>query len=309
MYFFSAVCVGGFTPKGGMSNDIWYYHSQSQSWKSLSRIPHVDQCNFGLAVLRNELYVVGGCFNDQIQEVVHQYGFCYNPEKNKWRSLAPLGYERCRFYLGALQGKLYAIGGDPFAGDVAENSAPCECYDPAEDRWTEIASLPGNRAQHAGIVHQGHLYVSGGLQDLGDDFFSSFYRYDADGNTWTELCPLPTPRADHTMFIYNDQIHCVGGWYENNISQRVLVSSIDRYDSTNNQWETFVTVPEQRLFATYTLLNDVLYVMGGWLDGVYQNKAKSVQSYSFKTNSWTEHELPHIELWEHASCTLYVPNQ
>ncbi|KAK3086227.1 hypothetical protein FSP39_015449 [Pinctada imbricata] len=305
----SLVCVGGFSPKDGMSNKISYYHAQSHSWKTLTAIPHVDQCNFGHVTLNNELYVVGGCFNDQIQEVVHQYGFCYNPEKNAWRSIAALEHERCRFYLGALKGKLYAIGGDPLAGDITEEMALSECYSPGRKQVDRnSSSCLATEHKHAGIVHHDYLYISGGSQDSDDEFYSSFYRYDPENDSWTELCPLITPRADHTMFVYNDQIHCIGGWYENVLQQRILVSTIDRYDAVANIWETIASVPEPRLFASYAIIDGKVYVVGGWLNGRYQDKAKAVQVYSFIQNQWMDQELPEIELWEHSCCCLYVPN-
>ena len=47
------------------------------SWSPLTRIPHVECCNFGCAVLQNQLYVVGGCFNQDLQENIHPFGFRY----------------------------------------------------------------------------------------------------------------------------------------------------------------------------------------------------------------------------------------
>ncbi len=51
----------------------------------MTSVPHVESCNFGCAVLRNELFVVGGCFNQSLQEEehIHPFGFRYNPRVNR----------------------------------------------------------------------------------------------------------------------------------------------------------------------------------------------------------------------------------
>ena len=130
---------------------------------------------------RNELYVVGGCFDQSgsiatpLQaETVHPFGFKYNPLKNSWASLRPMLRERCRFTLTPVHGKnrLYAIGGckSTYASSTDENdehddiddfpmanadpqpnqraprepsSSNCgEFYDSKTDKWFQIAAMP-----------------------------------------------------------------------------------------------------------------------------------------------------------------------
>ena len=58
--------VGGFGISG-VTNEVTYFLPSVGKWKRLTTIPHVEQCNFGTAVLNNQLYVVGGCFNQCLQ--------------------------------------------------------------------------------------------------------------------------------------------------------------------------------------------------------------------------------------------------
>src|SRR5258705_8617282 len=99
----AVVKVGGFGI-GGVTNDLTYFLPSVGKWRHLTTIPHVEQCNFGTAVLNNELYVVGGCFNQSLQENIHPFGFCYNPRYNKWGTMAPMQRERCRFSLNVVLG-------------------------------------------------------------------------------------------------------------------------------------------------------------------------------------------------------------
>lgn len=300
------VCVGGFSHDRGMTNDLRYFKTESNSWEVLTKIPHVEQCDFGLTVLNNDVYLVGGCYNDLMQEIIHQYCFKYSPHDNQWQSIAPLPSERCRLYVGAIEGRLYAVGGrfgpDDFTQDL---ETACECYDPEEDRWDPVSPIPENRSQHAGVSHNDHLYISGGIHD--DHAISDFYIYYPEFDYWSELFPMQVRRADHSMFVFNNMIHVIGGWHDTEADDRVLVQTIDRYNSDTNQWETVGTIPNPRLYASYTCFERKVYMIGGWIDGDYQRKADTVHVLDLKTMTWSENNSPKIEAWEHSSCTVYIP--
>lgn len=161
--------IGGFGVSG-VTNEITYRLSSSQKWRHLTSIPHVEQCNFGSVVHNNELYIVGGCFNQSLQENVHPFGFKYTPLCNKWHTITPMTTERCRFSLNVVGSKLYAIGGaSEMDDDLLDltSTDTCEVYDPANDTWDNIAALPEVRTQHAAATYENgpvkYLFVSGGI--------------------------------------------------------------------------------------------------------------------------------------------------
>lgn len=303
----SVVVAGGFEPGRGMSNDVRFFSKDAGQLKVLTSVPHVEQCNFGVAVVNNKLYVIGGCYNDeQMVEIIHGYGFSYSPQTGKWKGIQPMLYERCRFYLGAVKDKLFAIGGDPSASSDPGENALCECFDPDSNSWSEVAELPGNRMQHAGIVLGTDIYISGGLQNADGPTFNTFFKYDTLTDTWEQLPCMLSSRADHSMFIHDDKIYVVGGWFDEN-GQRVMEKNIDCYDPRLGRWETVESVPSARLYATYTVLDSKLYVIGGWLNGDYQHKCTSIQVYDIENRKWEEDYENVCKVWEHCSCTLYLP--
>lgn len=68
--------IGGFD-LSGITNEITYYFPNTQDgvWRYLSSIPHIKQSNFGTAVLNNQLFVVGGCYDISLEEYIHPFGF------------------------------------------------------------------------------------------------------------------------------------------------------------------------------------------------------------------------------------------
>ncbi|GFS58227.1 kelch-like protein 26 [Trichonephila inaurata madagascariensis] len=300
--------VGGFGISG-VTNDIAYYLSSIGKWRYLTSIPHVEQCNFGTAVLNNELYIVGGCFNQSLQENVHPFGFRYNPLTNSWSTMAPMQKERCRFSLGVVNNHLLAVGGVGESGDfdVLDDSAPCEKYDPTTDVWTPVSSLPGSRAQHAGTSWRNFFYVSGGLdQDL---VLNSLWRLNTETDHWEIRAPMITPRADHSMVCCGDKIYVCGGWYEDETTgSRVLVDSIDCYSVTRDAWTVITRVPTPRYHAGIVIIGKWLYIVGGFHSATTFDRASGVvECYNMETGIWTVGDNYPQDIWEHACCTLYVP--
>ncbi|CAM1308491.1 Uncharacterised protein g4868 [Pycnogonum litorale] len=298
--------VGGFSISG-VTNEVTYFLPSVGKWRYLTSIPHVEQCNFGTTVLNNELYVIGGCFNQSLQENIHPFGFVYNPSSNSWTTIAPMQNERCRFSLTVVDNRLFAVGGVGENGSLLEENSPCEVYDPASDSWTFIPSLPGWRSQHAGCSFGMSLFVSGGLdQDL---VLSSFLRYDVSNECWEHCQSMLTPRADHIMVMYGEKLYVCGGWYEDeNSGLRVLADTIDCYDVKQNEWTVVTKVPTPRYHAGIVTVEGVIYVMGGFhSDATFDRASGVIECYDIDGNQWfSMDKYPH-EVWEHSCCTLFVP--
>lgn len=309
----AVVKVGGFGI-GGITNEITYCLSNERKWRHLTSIPHVEQCNFGTAVLDNELFVVGGCFNQSLQENIHPFGFRYSPRYNKWSTMAPMQRERCRFSLNVVNGRLYAIGGanesDEFA-EVEEDGSACECYDPKTDTWSSISPLPEYRTQHAGasiqriVAH--NLYISGGLDR--DLVLSSVRCYDEITDNWELKSPMLIPRADHVMLSMGHRLYVCGGWREDlDSGNRVLVDTIDAYDITTDSWEIVTNIPTPRYHAGIVGVDNKIYFIGGFhSDVMFDRDTAAIECYNIDTDTWTTGDKYPQDVWEHTCVTLYIP--
>ncbi|XP_018019618.1 kelch-like protein 26 [Hyalella azteca] len=301
--------VGGFSI-AGITNEITYRLSDSGSWRHLTTIPHVEQCNFGTAVLDNELYVVGGCFDQSLQENIHPFGFRYSAQSDKWSTIAPMLRERCRFSLTALDEKLYAVGGES-EDTQATTGTECEVYHPEEDVWHQLPQLGCSRAQHAAAALNRCLYVTGGLDLTQDSVLSSCWAYSTVHQVWTRLADMPTPRADHAAFVYDNSVWVCGGWHEDSSvghHGRQLVATVDRYDVATDTWHTVTTVPTPRYHAGVTVIGSRLHVMGGFLSDVTFDRATGViETYDLDTGTWLVQTPYPRDIWEHACVSMHVP--
>ncbi|XP_039292521.1 kelch-like protein 26 [Nilaparvata lugens] len=313
--------VGGFGI-GGITNEITYFLPSTNKWRHLTSIPHVEQCNYGTAVLDNDLYVVGGCFNQSLQENIHPFGFRYNPMEDFWSTMAPMEQERCRFSLTVVGGRLWAVGGASEEGGGAmggadvvgegegrgEGGCACECYSPLDDCWDLVTPLPAARTQHAAAACGHYLYVSGGLDR--DTALCSVWRLDTVTGDWEQRADMPVPRVDHTMMLVGDgRILACGGWYEDaDTGNRVLVDTVDCYRTDHDSWHTLTRVPTPRYHAGIVHVHSTIYFIGGFhSDAMFDRATAVVECYNLDTDEWTTGEKYPADIWEHTCVTLYIP--
>lgn len=263
--------VGGFELTG-ITNEITYSFpsndnppSIEQPWRYLTEIPHVKQGAFGISVLNNCIYVIGGSYDISLDnEDVHPFGFKYNPLTCEWKSIKPMNFDRCRFSLNVLEDSLIAVGGHS-EGILEEqdgyNVASVEKYAPDADSWVMLTPMPEYRSQHAGSTYKNKLFISGGIDQYGN-VLDSFYEYDSTTDVWTKICNL-TPRADHVMLRVDKKIYICGGWEEVD-SQRRLISAIECYDVSTSTISIVTHIQTPRYHAGITSLNNKIYFIGGF---------------------------------------------
>lgn len=163
---------------------VYCYQEAAGEWRELTRLPEgAPARGCGLCVLYNYLFVAGGVApagpdgrarpSDQV--------FCYNPATNSWSTVRPLRQARSQLQLLALDGHLYAVGGECLLS--------VERYDPRADRWTAVAPLPRGAfaVAHEATTCNGEIYVSGG------SLFYRLLKYDPRRDEWQE-CPCSSSR-------------------------------------------------------------------------------------------------------------------
>lgn len=158
------------------------YNESTGQWRSLTKLPEeVNTKGCGICVLYNYLFLAGGIKGSGEKAKLSDQVFCYNPLTDSWEKIRPLTQPRSQLKLLALDGYLYAIGG--------ECLFTVEKYDPRLDRWSPVAPLPKGAfaVAHEATTCNGEIYVSGGT------LFYRLLKYDPKRNEWQE-CPYNNSR-------------------------------------------------------------------------------------------------------------------
>jgi N-acetylneuraminic acid mutarotase len=162
-------------------------------------------------VLDGKLYVLPGYCSGEgypfpgycAQEPIRQL-FRFDPVQNKWGARRAAPHYHYFGAGGAINGKLYVVGGRANAGAAATGAL--DVYDPATDSWRTLAPLP-KTGRVVGTVLNNKLYVVVTATN-------QFYVYDPATNVWSAKAAYPTgfsPEASarvlldgHTRFVVVD---------------------------------------------------------------------------------------------------------
>lgn len=163
---------------------LYRFHAEAGEWRALAPLPEGAAARgCGVCVLYNYLFVAGGlgpAGSDGRARPSDQV-FCYNPATGDWSTVRPLRQARSQLRLLALDGHLYAVGGECLLS--------VERYDPRADRWSAVAPLPRGAfaVAHEAAACNGEIYVSGG------SLFYRLLKYDPRHDEWQE-CPCSSSR-------------------------------------------------------------------------------------------------------------------
>src|SRR5262249_40883934 len=121
----------------------------------------------------------------------------YDPTTNTWTAKAPAPTSRAYASIGAIDGKLYVVGGCIDSDCMAKLTGILEEYDPVANSWSSKASMPQPRTQSTSGVIAGKLYVAGGFQACCAPL-KRFEVYDPMSNSWSSLPDMPVAHSGVT---------------------------------------------------------------------------------------------------------------
>ncbi len=206
-------------------DNAWEYDPAADTWKALAPMPTKRGSPVATAV-NGKIYVIGGAAQHPgsnepavLPTRPHRAmsaNEMYDPATNKWETRSPMPTARNHAAIGAVNGKIYVIGGRlgaAFIG-VASNTDVVEEYDPGTDQWGAVrARMLTGRSASAWGVYNGRIYVAGGEFQNGQLMaaFRALEAYEPATNSWHALPQMPIPRHGLAGGIIGNHLHLVSG--------------------------------------------------------------------------------------------------
>jgi N-acetylneuraminic acid mutarotase/pimeloyl-ACP methyl ester carboxylesterase len=105
--------------------------------------------------------------------------------------------------------------------------------------------------------------------------------FDSVNITWRTLGEIPTDRHHYAIGAINGKIFLAGGVYYDyaNGGKGTVLDIVEMYDPNNNTWSTKASIPTVVYGAASAVINNRLYVIGGY-------NTSNVYIYNASTNSW-----------------------
>jgi hypothetical protein len=242
----------------GFSSTNEEYDPATNTWTFKAPMP-TPRSAFGIAVYGNKIYCVGGYTNSSVPATA--VNEVYDPATDTWTSKTSMLTARLNLRANVVNGKIYLIGGIPVP-DIGRTLN--EVYDPASDTWTAKAPIPTGVDLYASAVVGSRIFVmKSGLTQI----------YNADSDSWSIGVAPPLnsliPSAaivtvsDSPVRIYLFGANAEGGYWM--LTYQNFTTQI--YDPTTGNWTVGTSMPTGRFDAGLAVVNDKLYLIGGYSYG------------------------------------------
>jgi N-acetylneuraminic acid mutarotase len=226
--------IGGIIGNWYYSNNFFYYDSTIDDWDlTLPPLP-VHECCMYATCYQGKIYVAGGWAN-----VGYQYLYIYDIASQTWISGANTPRPVSQAALGAWDGKLYLVGGSPYA--LPSPPVPdVDIYDIASNTWyTQAGADMPEAASSPGAVQAGqYLYLTGGLSGNYAQNIDVTQRYDMANNQWDLPIDFPSARAGLALALAEHTLYAVAGDLDGgDLEVTNLVESLDLNTWPSSTWQ------------------------------------------------------------------------
>jgi N-acetylneuraminic acid mutarotase len=244
--------VGGASDSGFCSFNEQYDPS-SGYWTNKTSMP-TPRSAFGIAVFQNKIYCIGGYYAINNQGGATGVNEVYDPATDTWETKAPMPTPELNIQANVADGKIYVIGGNT-------NGTFNQVYDPATNSWTTKASIPTAVNSYASTAVGNKIYI----------FTSNLTQiYNAENDSWSLGTPAPSPvilaaAGATTGLLAPERIYVFGANAQQPFWQLTTKGFITQsYNPQTDSWTACASIPTGRYDAGVAVVDDLLYVIGGF---------------------------------------------
>lgn len=235
----AAVCQGALYLVGGVSGNVSAHSHVCQfslvenRWNCVvADLPHPVSFSAVVSV-QNKLFVIGG--RDGFDKILSKTQ-CYDPLHNQWHCVKDMNFPRDNHSATVLDDSIYVISGN------RQNFRSCERYDLSSNTWHILPDLTMPRQQPAAQAFSGKIIVAGGSFGVTYRLHTTCEIYNPRTNEWTLVSGFAVPRAGCCVAGTEDHVYIFGG--SNGRSVLNTLDSVERYNVTEDRWETVSVIPE-----------------------------------------------------------------
>jgi N-acetylneuraminic acid mutarotase len=212
--------IGGNTAGNVPLGAVERFDPTTGNWSGRAPMPTARRY-LSTAVVNGIIYAIGGEIDDGVQATSVGTVEAYDPASNTWTARAPMPTPRRFFAAAAVNGRIYAAGGD----DGRSTFTLIEEYDPASNSWQQLTVwIPELLIRPAGAAIGGVLYVAG-LVNNGTRVAA--YQYDVYNQVWTEKSDVPTTRRGPAVVSTGNTLYVAGGRTQEGVPVNTLEAFVE----------------------------------------------------------------------------------
>ncbi|KAL6714362.1 hypothetical protein ACLMJK_007785 [Lecanora helva] len=289
----------------------------SHGWTEEAPIRDGPRQEESVTAVGTDLYIIGGIPASPPYPTLDRVEV-FSSMSKIWQDAAPLPVTINHGNVGTVAGKIYILGG--LNGTTDWIAIPsCFEYNPKNDTWTTLPSMPSNQARDAFAmgVHGSAIYMAGGLLELNiiteaQPTVATVTSFNTKAREWS-VRPSLSEGHDHVGgAVVGNTFYVIGGRINDIPNGGNFVFAMD-VTSPNKTWIEKARMPTARGGLSASALGHRIYTFGGEgsrdvvPNGVYNN----VEVYDTITDSWEV--LPPMPFPRHGTnaatigCQIHIP--
>ena len=236
------------------------YDPQTNTWRQVADMP-TRRYYPKAAVVNDTIYVFGGWY--EVKGVKTEYPVrveAYDPITDTWTRKKDMPVPRVHPAVGAVDGKIFIIGGSTGWGWENERRMDrVDIYDPATDTWEQGPKMPTRRDAYLGGVVNNHIYVIGGYGPPGGQVLSAIEEYDPISCQWQRKKDMLNVKFSFRTAVVEGEIYVIGGIQ----AFPQYLATVDVYNPQTETWRDIPAMPNPMYPQAAATVNDKIYVFGG----------------------------------------------
>ena len=260
------------------------------NWAAKASMPTPRTTSFGIAVVGDKIYVIGGQDRDSIGYHFLSTNEAYDPATDTWETKESMPTSREWMDANVVNGKIYVIGGITYEDENKyhqNHTVVNEVYDPTTDSWSRKQPVPIAVACYASVAVDNKIYIMGGT-DASQQLISNQI-YDVETDSWSLGASLPTytyyaAAAATTGVMAPKRIYVIGGGFTE------TTNAVHVYNPVLDNWISGAPMPTNRSHLAIFIVDDVIYAMGGSLG--WEGGAWPFQGHAVGTTNVVERYTP-----------------
>jgi N-acetylneuraminic acid mutarotase len=196
--------VGGFGAPAVPLRTVEEYDPATDTWTAKADMP-TARGFLASAAVDGRIYVMGGNGGPGFWGPSLDTVEAYDPATDTWTARAPMSTPRDGGAASALEGRIFAMGGDVVRGHESwDTLRTVAVYDPASNTWAPRADMGRARDAFSALDVGGRILTVGGFAPYGE-------MYDSATDTWTTTSSIPSPRIGPAAAVVNGKVYVFGG--------------------------------------------------------------------------------------------------
>jgi hypothetical protein len=220
-----AVIAGGRSSASTATQEVYLAHiwgdGRLGAFKAAPFSLPAARAHTGAVIADGNVYVIGGNDGTSATSTVYRAKISRTGALGVWSTLEALPGARSHHAALVHDGAIYVVAG--IAGDPAGDAKPLNDVlratinkDGTLGAWQTVSTLDAAFSTHAAVVHDGHLYVIGGVEDgakMSDRVVRAAINKDGSLGAWESTgATLPAPRGNVSQVpVLRDRLYSVGG--------------------------------------------------------------------------------------------------